>query len=403
VSGSGVEIVPEVLPVRLVRAYTNAAHRLYMSATLADDAVLVRELGCSAEAALSPIVAGSEVGFGERMVLAPSLLDKALDRSWLMDWCRGVAKSFSVVVLCPSERQAREWEAYGAKAVLGDDVPQALTALKSGKLRFAAFAQRYDGIDLPDDACRVLVLDGMPYGQGIADRFDSGRPALPGGIRNRLIYRIEQGMGRAVRSHADYAVVILAGPELASFTAKIEVRELMGAETKTQIDLAPELADLAVSDEATDLPRAFDDMAKKCLNRDSGWKVFYDERVRKTVRLGQRDTAESAVKLAEAERHAFELAVDGDFKTAGDLLQKGIDEHCGKNEHARPNCIQNLARIKHVIDPGEALQLQKSAYQKSMAVLRPPPGTLSHPADPGKASAASRFLAWYKQFSNASE
>jgi hypothetical protein len=107
------------------------------------------------------------------------------------------------------------------------------------------------------------------------------------------------------------------------------------------------------------------------------------------------------VKLAEAERHAFELAVDGDFKTACNLLQKGIDEHCGKNEHARPNSTQNLARIKHVIDPGEALQLQKSAYQKSMAVLRPPPGTLSRPADPGKARAASRFLAWYKQFSNA--
>jgi len=36
-----------------------------MSATLADYAILVRELDCSSSVALTPIVDGSEVGFGD--------------------------------------------------------------------------------------------------------------------------------------------------------------------------------------------------------------------------------------------------------------------------------------------------------------------------------------------------
>src|SRR6266851_114290 len=46
VAPNGIEIVPSVPPVNTVRPYREAAHRLFMSATLADDAVLVRELGC---------------------------------------------------------------------------------------------------------------------------------------------------------------------------------------------------------------------------------------------------------------------------------------------------------------------------------------------------------------------
>ena len=44
VSGAGIEIVPDVLPVNKSLAYSEAKHRLFMSATLADDSVLVREL-----------------------------------------------------------------------------------------------------------------------------------------------------------------------------------------------------------------------------------------------------------------------------------------------------------------------------------------------------------------------
>src|SRR5207249_2364380 len=86
VAPKGIEIVPVVPPVNSVRAYREASHRLFMSATLADDAVLVRELGCAADAALHPVVPAAGT-FGERLVLVPSLIEKSLNLEWVQKFC----------------------------------------------------------------------------------------------------------------------------------------------------------------------------------------------------------------------------------------------------------------------------------------------------------------------------
>src|SRR5690606_20591980 len=136
----------------------------------ADDSALVRELGCSGSAASSPIVPKSDAGVGERMVIAPTLVDPLLGRDWVMQWSKVMAPTHRVVVLCPSEKRANDWSAVGAHVVLGDDVDEAVERLRDGTLTFVAFAQRYDGVDLPDDACRFLVLDGVPQASGLAER-----------------------------------------------------------------------------------------------------------------------------------------------------------------------------------------------------------------------------------------
>lgn len=55
------------------------------------------------------------------------------------------------------------------------------------------------------------------------------------------------------------------------------------------------------------------------------WKAFYDDRVRKVVLARGVETAESPVKLADLERRGLELAVNGDLKTACELLQEAVD------------------------------------------------------------------------------
>jgi hypothetical protein len=32
-------------------------------------------------------------------------------------------------------------------------------------------ANRYDGIDLPDDSCRVLIFDSKPYSESLTDLY----------------------------------------------------------------------------------------------------------------------------------------------------------------------------------------------------------------------------------------
>lgn len=399
IAADGIEIVPDILPVRSVRAYHTAAHRLFMSATLADDAVLVRELGCAPDAAVAPISSGAEVGLGERMVLAPSLLDSRLERGWVMKWCEAMSKRYHVVVLTPSEKLAQHWEKHGARVVLGSDVPQAVKDLRAGRVSLVVFAQRYDGVDLPDDACRILVLDGMPYGQGIVDRYDSWQVGGPGGIRNRLVYRIEQGMGRAVRSQADYAVVILAGPEVASFISKRDVQGAMSAEAQAQLELAHGLADIARGEDATP-EQTLNDMVRKCLERDEGWKGFYDERVR--GQLGKAGSAPDArsIALADAERRAATAAMDNDPLKAANLLSEAIGDYHQGDERSKGVYLQKVANFRHAVDRAEAIELQKTAFSKNERLFKPPLGVTLRPRDPGKTEAAARVLRWYAEFGN---
>ena len=278
VSCTGIEIFLDIPAVHLARPYQEAEHRIFMSATLSDDSSLVREIGCSAEAACTPILPPSDGGIGERMVLAPSLIDPRLDRKWVMKLCKALSRHVRVAVLSSSERLAREWKNFGATVELGNQVSQSVDNLRTGKIAFVAFAQRYDGVDLPDDSCRILVLDGMPKGAGIAEDHDRSIPGRPGGEFRRWAYRIEQGMGRAVRSHADYAVIILAGPELCNFLAKRDVWELLGTGTRAQLELAEEMVRIAKN--SGDRPDAATiDMVRKCISRDHGWRSFYHIKV----------------------------------------------------------------------------------------------------------------------------
>ncbi len=399
VAADGVEIVPDILPVRLVRPYEAAGHRVFMSATLADDAVLVRELDCSREAALTPVVPVADAGMGERMVLVPSLINKDLDREWLMSWVEKRKKRHQaqVVVLSASGKNAKEWAKHGALVVLKDDVSEAVAKLRKEEVSLVAFAQRYDGIDLPDAACRILVIDGMPTGQGIIDRYDSSRPGVHAGVRNRTVYRIEQGMGRAVRSNADYAVVILAGPELATFTAKLEVRELMSAEVRAQIELGRELARLA-SEEPPET--AFDNLVSSCLKRDPDWRRYYDKQVR--ARVGPtRATEEVRVRIADAERRAGTAAHDGDPQKATQILRDLLNEAKPPLDSAvQGRILQSVAGYLHEVDPGEALQVQKAAFEANHDMLRPPAGVVIRPPDASQADTASIIIEWVKGFAD---
>ena len=398
VSGTSTEIVPTIIPSNANRAYSTANHRLFMSGTLADDSVLVRELACDPIAAKKPIFSADDKGVGERMVLVPSLVHKDLNRNWVIQICKKLATRVNVVVLCPSEKAARQWEPAGAKVVLGNDVEPCVKELREGTTKFVAFAQRYDGIDLPDDACRILVLDGMPLGQGITDKHDSMMQGVPGGIRNRLIYRIEQGMGRAVRSNADYSVVILAGSDLANFIGNRDIVDRMNAATRAQVDLAIELANLAA--QGIGSPKgAVGDMIVKCLNRDEGWKQLYNDRVRSVAQSYSITVDEKRINLAASEQSAAEAAMDNDPAKSVQLMEQAITSFAN-DELEKGWLMQEEANYLFEIDPGKALEKQKFAHAKNRTTFTPPQGVVARPRDPGKFESISIVLEWFRSFAN---
>lgn len=398
ISWSGIEIVPDIIPIHKVEAFAEAPHRLFMSATLADDSVLIRELGCDYDSAKAPLIPEGDKGLGERMVIAPSLVDPSLNREWVMEQCQQFSKQINVVVLSPSERVAREWEAVGATVFLGDEVMRAVEQLKSKEphTRFVVFAQRYDGVDLPDNACRILVIDGMPYGEGMVDRYDSSITTGPGGIRNRLIYRIEQGMGRAIRSHVDYAVIILSGHDIAHFIARRDVLSTMNPDTAAQLQLALDLAELAAED--SENPRkAVIDLIMQSLKRDEGWKQYYSEHMGK-MRGKKAKPDEARLQLANTERKAFEFAVNRQYDKAIDVLRNKLNE-LKIHDKVKGWYLQGIASYMNEIDQGKAMEIQQTARELN-ASLHCPPFITKRPILAARTHVENRIVAWFSEFEN---
>jgi hypothetical protein len=308
-SGAGVELTPEVLPVAAIPAYHKARRRIFMSATLSDEAALVRELDCASEAASNPIELASGGGLGERMIIVPHLMAtgaKSLTWEGLAEICKKVSASAAVVVIAPSDAAAKRWEAVGARVVKGD-VGAAVDGLRDGRERFVAFSNRYDGIDLPDEACRLLVLDGAPITYSLLDSIDGSRGG-PGNLRQRgIMHRIEQGLGRAVRTPSDYAAVVLWGDDLVSLIANRSMYQAMTEETRLQIELGLSIAKDAKAE--GDPAKSVTDLIQKCMKRDPGWKKYYIKKVKIAVKPVDSAHRSHRVQYAQLEREAWQLYI----------------------------------------------------------------------------------------------
>jgi replicative superfamily II helicase len=87
VSGAAIEIEPYVAPLDAFGSYAKAAHRIFMSATVTDDAFLVKGLQLSPETISNPLTYAKETWSGEKMILLPSVIHEDLDRDRLVPLC----------------------------------------------------------------------------------------------------------------------------------------------------------------------------------------------------------------------------------------------------------------------------------------------------------------------------
>ncbi|TQF08319.1 DEAD/DEAH box helicase, partial [Myxococcus llanfairpwllgwyngyllgogerychwyrndrobwllllantysiliogogogochensis] len=137
-----------------------------MSATVTDDAFLIKGLQLKPETIVHPLIYAKESWSGEKMVLLPSLIHEELDRERIV---KGYAtpklkRHHGVVALATAFARVKDWESYGATVADKDSVGGVIEGLREGEYeKTVVLVNRYDGIDLPDDTCRILIFDGKPY------------------------------------------------------------------------------------------------------------------------------------------------------------------------------------------------------------------------------------------------
>jgi Rad3-related DNA helicase len=217
ISGSSIEIEPHLPPLDHFGSYTDAKHRVFMSATVTNDAFLVKGLGLSKDAIRKPLVDEKERWSGEKMVLIPSLINTNLDRSKIIEILTTPRKNsrYGIVAITPSFKLAEDWTAKGAKCAKTETIDSVIDSLRQGHYDdVIVIANRYDGIDLPDASCRILILDSKPQGETLTDRWSEICRAESQVTLIKMARGIEQGLGRSVRGEKDYSVIVITGSDL---------------------------------------------------------------------------------------------------------------------------------------------------------------------------------------------
>lgn len=370
-SGTNAELSLPIAAVEENPAYSSAKHRLFMSASIKDGAPLVRDLALEPQALTRIVQPPSDRGSGERMILPISLIDPKLPKTAIATLCAALSKTVNVVVLTSSAKQSATWTASGAALSQGNEVDAEISRLRKSKRgRYAVFAQRFDGVDLPDDACRILIIDGTPVGERLCDLIDGERQKNSPGYNSRTVNRFEQALGRAVRSSADYAAILLTGTNIASFIGRKDVKEVLEPHTRAQIELGIDLAE-TLKDSSGGALAAIRQAIQSLISRDNDWKEAHRQRV-----IDAGGSARSGMNLtlseraAVAERSAWQKAKARNHQGAANALQPIINDQ-DLHQYQRAELIVRAASYLYRVDTARAAAFYQSAFQANTSLPRP--------------------------------
>lgn len=375
VSGGAIEIEPNIAPLHSFGSYWKAEHRIFMSATVTDDAFLIKGLQLQPTTVLNPLLYERESWSGEKMVLLPSLINPLLERQSIVSTFGPTdgRRTSGVVALATSFKNTSDWAAYGARVAKAETVWADVDSLRKGKYdQTVVLVNRYDGIDLPDDSCRILVFDGKPYSESLIDLYQEDCRPDSDATLMRLIRTIEQGMGRSVRGEKDYSVIIAIGSDLTRALRDQHSRSYLSSQMSAQIEIGIQIAGYAREEiiGGKEANQAFFDLIRQCLSRDPGWKAFYTENMENVQPKGANQLL---LEIYAAELAAEKLFMSGDNSGAAKRIQKLLDEHSFDSSD-RGWYLQVMARYHYPSDRAEFNRLQLAAHNANRMVMRPPQG-----------------------------
>ena len=388
INGQKLEIEPVCPPTELIKAFSRAKRRIYMTATLADDSVLVTHFKADPDRLSAPIVPVSSQSMGERMILMPQELNPEIKAEQIREMLIDVARKENVVVIVPSKSASKAWEEIADQILLGDKVVGGVEKLRNGHVGLTVLVNRYDGIDLPGSACRVLAIVGLPEVASLVEKIDMAVLGDSKAGLRRQMQRIEQGMGRGIRSNDDYCVVLLIGEKLTRRVRIPEGEELLTTATQRQLDLSRGLArQLAERSGNVGIPD-IKETIESCLGRTPGWVRASKQRIANVKEQPKLNIDEKSVAV----RRAFDYSYVGDHVKAAEVLNSAIGSADDQDEKAW--LLEKIAAIRHHINKANSQETLLTAYRLNSSVVKPLDGVVYQQLSPHRgqqAAAAQRY------------
>lgn len=388
ISAKEIEISPFSIPIHVIPSIQYAHRKIFMTATLIDDSIISTHFGIDESSLNDPIVPDSAGDVGDRMILLPQAINTEINENDIKSYCKDISKDFNVVVIVPSFFRAKFWHDAADLELNSKNMGTGIEELKARKNGLTILVNRYDGIDLPANSCRMLVLDGLPDVRRKIDKIE--QVFLMGTDRsfNKIMQRIEQGMGRGVRSNDDFCVVLLVGSNLTSaLYAQGGVNKFSPA-TKAQFDLSEQIAEQI---KVKSLPE-MTEILNLCLLRNEEW-IAASKGVLASLKYVTKNMID---KINIALRQAFDSAYNNDAAKSVCILNTLLNTISDKN--IKGYIKQVMASYMNLYDMAESQKLQLSAIENNGRLLKPIAGIQYHKILGNtfdQAVACSNFLSKY--------
>jgi hypothetical protein len=383
--GSHLEIAPHFVPIECIPSFSDAKRRIYMTATLADDTILVSNFKADVTEVVKPIRPKGGGDIGDRMILAPQEINPNYSLDELKSLVLDFANDFNVVVIVPSHKRMQFWSDVAYQTLDKSNIHEGVERLKKGHVGLTVLVNKYDGIDLPREACRLLVIDGLPEVSGLRERLEI--QYLDGTEEQlvRQVQRIEQGMGRGVRSSDDHCVVLLLGGKLTQKLHSPEAEEMFSSATRAQINLGKQVADQVRGKSIEELKP----IINLCLEQNEQWVQAGRNAIVNAPQIAASHLDKADVKL----REAFDASKVSRNDISITKVQEAINN---ENEPKIKGYLkQKLAEYINFTNPAQAQELQLAALKDNFRLLKPLVGVtfnkLNSPTD-SQAFLATKYM-----------
>lgn len=250
VSARAVTFTPYIPPAQTIRHFADPARRLYLSATIGSVEDLRRRLGTPAVEKVSASVQPRQ---GERLVVLrddPALLSA----TELVDLLHAFLSQHPKALWLCARRDTADALRFaltlsglpGAVRILEKDngADEPFAADSEGHLITAG---RYDGMDFPDETCRVEVLPEVPVATSDLEEWASAYLRDAGFAEARFSQRVAQALGRCNRSENDRAIYVLTDPNFLTRFSKRRVVDALPAEVRADVIAALDRSDRGFS------------------------------------------------------------------------------------------------------------------------------------------------------------
>jgi len=313
-SGSRLEIAPGALPLHRLPALQSTDRKVYLTATLPSPVEFVRTFGVYPEKIIRP---GGKSGEAQRLFV----YSEGDDDDEQVESGKELIEEYKACIITPSSTAAQEWhdvaEEFQAKKGQGA-IDEFSEADDERKLILVA---RYDGIDLPGDACRVLVIAGLPRGSHHLSRFLDEGLQISALRASHTATRLVQAVGRIFRSNTDHGVVVLTGNDLSSWTRMPANQSHLPQLLQRQIQLG-----LALSESVREGETTYEDLIAAVLNGDRKWDDFYQDKINEFEAQVDAESPEWLIPLCESEQQAHAFLWEGNWSDAAQLFARIADE-----------------------------------------------------------------------------